>query len=226
MNARMRDLPTDARPRERLWTLGPVALSPIELIALILGSGRPGESAVSLSAGLVDEFGGLAGLASAAPEELARHPGVGRAKAAALLAALRLAHCLESDERPARVRRMDEFAEIARKELAGRRREHVIAIVLDAGHRVRRVVQVSEGAVDGSLFPLREILNAVLRNDGKAFVVAHNHPSGDPTPSRDDIDATEELAAAARLLGLHFLDHFVVGDAEWTTVSRHAAHLR
>lgn len=222
MGVRMCDLPAEARPRERLWALGPPALSPVELVALVLGSGRPGESAVSLSALLLAEFGGLGGLASAAPEELARHPGVGRAKAAALLAALHIARHLESEERPPAVRRMSELAEIARRELVGRRREHVIVIVLDSGHRVRRVVPVSVGAVDGSLFPVREILNAVLRNDGKAFAVAHNHPSGDPTPSRDDIEATAELATAAALLDLRFLDHFVVGDPDWTTVSRHA----
>jgi DNA repair protein RadC len=116
------------------------------------------------------------------------------------------------------VSRPDDLATFALRELAGLRRERVLVLVLDAGNRVQRVVPLTDGSVDRSLLPVREVLNAVLRNDGVAFALAHNHPSGDPTPSRQDRLATEAVAIAARLVDLRFLDHLIVTDLGWTTV--------
>ena len=103
--------------------------------------------------------------------------------------------------------------------MQGARRERVIVLVADAANRLQRTVVVSEGAIDRSLVPVREILNAVLRHDGRAFAIAHNHPSGDATPSDADGRDTADVAAAARAAGLRFLGHVVVTDAGWCSIT-------
>src|SRR6266545_769842 len=198
MSVRIIDLPESDRPRERLW--------------------RRGVTALDLAAGLLAEYGGLDRLSTARAEELAARPGLGPAKAAALLAALQLARQLWRADAPVAIRRPEDLAAVAHGELSGLRRERVLVIVLDAGNRVRRVIVLSEGSVDRSLLPVREVLNAVLRNDGVAFALAHNHPSGDPTPSQQDLRATVDVQTAAHLVGLRFLDHVIVGDGETLSV--------
>ena len=140
------------------------------------------------------------------------------AKAAALLAALRLGRCVDAGEAPPVVRRPGDLALLARQQLGGLRRERVLVVVLDPGHRMRRIVPVGEGGADHCLLPLREVLNAVLRNDGSAFALLHNHPSGDPTPSPADLRATERVALAARMVDLRLVDHLVSTDRTWASV--------
>jgi DNA repair protein RadC len=216
---RMQDLPGEDRPRERLWAKGPEALSDAELLALVLRSGRPGESALRLATRILADFGGVRRILLAGPEELAAYSGVGAAKAASLVAALHLAsRAARRSPELVPVKRPADLAAVAAEALAGARRERVVVLVLDSGQRLRQIVRVSEGAIDRSLFPIREILNAVLRHDGRAFAIAHSHPSGDATPSTHDQEATEAIAQAAQTVGLRFLDHLVVADGEWRTV--------
>ncbi len=219
MSIRVADLPEDDRPRERLWRKGAAALSNAELIALILRQGRTGESVLDLAARLLADHGGLDRLSSACAEELATLPGVGPAKAAALVAAFQLGRNLGGDALPETVRRPEDLAAVARQELAGLRRERVLVLVLDAGNRVQRVIALTDGSVDRSLLPVREVLNAVLRNDGVAFALAHNHPSGDLTPSPQDLHSTEAIALAAPIVGLRFLDHLIVTDSAWLNLT-------
>ncbi len=217
----MTDLPAHERPRERLLRCGVEALSERELLALVLRNGRAGEGALDLAASLLAEYRNLADLARARPEELARRSGIGVAKVAAILAAFQLGR-LASDAHgtdPHILQCAEDVAKSVSSELARLRRERVLVVVCDAGNRVRHTVVVSDGALDRSSFPIREILNAVLRHDGRAFAVAHNHPSGDPTPSEADLRATRALAEAARRVGLRFLDHVVVTDRRWQSAS-------
>lgn len=220
MTVSIPSLPAQERPRERLWARGVEALSERELLALVLRQGRRGESALDLAASLLGEFGGLAGLALARPEELATRCGIGPAKAAALVAAFRLGAlaATERSEQPV-LASVEDVAAVACRELHGLRRERVLVLVCDAANRLKRTVGVSDGSIDRSLVPVREVLNAVLRNDGRAFAVAHNHPSGDPTPSEADGRATNELREAAKTLGLRFLDHVVVAGMRWATAT-------
>jgi DNA repair protein RadC len=207
------DLPLQERPRERLLQHGPEALSEPELLAIILRSGRRGRSALDLATSLLGEYGGLSALASARPEELATKPGVGSAKATALVAAFQLGRRVGLDDAPHVLRSPSDVTEVARRELDGLRRERVLVLVCDAANRLRRTVIVSEGSINRSLVPVREILNAVLRHDGRAFAIAHNHPSGNPEPSEADRRATAEVRDAASVVGLRFLGHVVVaGD--------------
>lgn len=216
---RMQDLPDEDRPRERLWARGADTLSDAELLALVLRSGRRGESALHLATRLLADFGGVRRIATAGLEELAAYPGVGPAKAASLVGALNLAgRAARPEPKRTPIKRPEDLASVAAEELRGARRERVVVLVLDSGHRLKRVVRVSDGFLDRSSLLLREVFSAVLRHDGKAFALAHNHPSGDPTPSAEDRKATHDLGLAARTLGLRFLDHVVVTDTAWESV--------
>lgn len=194
------------------------ALSASELLALVLRCGSSGQSAVELAASLLAEYGGLTRLAAARPEELASHRGVGVAKAAALLGALRLGRLVESETPTRFCRTASDLAELVRPRLADLRQERTLVVVLDAGHRLRRIVSLTDGAVDRSLLPVREVLNATLRNDGRAFAIAHNHPSGELAPSPADVEATRVVASAAQVVGLRFLDHIIVAGNNWLSL--------
>jgi DNA repair protein RadC len=192
-------------------------LSERELLALVLRQGHRGESALDLAGSLLCEYGSVSALAGARPEELAQRSGIGVAKAASLVAAFRLGRLVDGPGTLA-LRSAVDIAGSVSSELAGLRRERVLVLVCDGANRVRRTVAVTEGAIDHSLFPVRDILNSVLRHDGRAFAVAHNHPSGDPTPSESDRRATTELSAAARIVGLRFLDHVIVAGNDWQSI--------
>ncbi len=220
MSVLMAAVPLHERPRERLLARGAPALTERELLALVLRNGTRGLSALDLAAELLAEYGSVARLAAARPEELATRKGVGAAKAAAVVAAFQLARRLDAQvDEPVVLRSADDVARVVGRELAGVRRERVLVLVCDAANRLRNTVVVSEGSIDRSLVPVREILNAVLRHDGRAFALAHNHPSGDPEPSEADRRATAEVQAAAKIAGLRFLGHVVVAGAEWRVVS-------
>ncbi len=154
------------------------------------------------------------------PEELAARKGIGAAKAAALVAALQLGRRAAFCAPPTEVlRRPADVAAVAERELRDLRRERVIVMVCDGANRLRRIVAVSEGSIDRSLVPVREILNAVLRHDGRAFALAHNHPGGTPEPSDTDRSATHDLREAAKVAGVRFLGHVVVAGDDWREVS-------
>jgi DNA repair protein RadC len=214
----MASLPPHERPRERLLALGAQALSERELLALVLRNGTRGVSALDLASSLLAEYGGLRGLAAARPEELADHPGVGLAKSAALVAALQLARRSQSDNSAVVLRTADDVARVAQHDLDGLRRERVLILICDAANRLRKTVVASEGSIDRSFVPVREILNAVLRNDGRAFAIAHNHPSGDPEPSDADRRATLQLKRASGLVGLRFLGHVTLAGDRWAVI--------
>lgn len=218
MSVLIRDLPDSQRPRERLFTLGAEALSDAELLALVLRDGRRGESVMNLATRLLADHGDLTVLAAAHPEELARWPGIGQAKAAALVAAFRLGRRVTTREvAPQALRGPEDVAAAAQPLLVDARRERIVVLVCDAANRVRQKVVVAEAAVDRTPVPVREILNAVLRHDGRAFAVAHNHPSGNPEPSPADRETTAALARAARTVGLRFLDHVIVAGQAWSS---------
>ena len=214
----IRELPEAERPRERLLARGVEALSERELLALVLRHGWRGESALDLAGSLLAEFGNLQALASARPEELARRSGVGVAKAAALVAAFQLGRLGRRTQEFGVLKNSSDVAAIGIRELAGLRRERVLVLVADAANRLRRVERVSEGSIDRAMVPVREILNAVLRHDGRSFAVVHNHPSDDPTPSDQDRRATRALAEASSAVGLRFLAHVVVAGERWEKV--------
>jgi DNA repair protein RadC len=167
---------------------------------------------------VIVECGGLRGLASAFPEELTRSSGIGPASAARLLAAFELAARATAAPTNRVVDSAAAIAELVAPVLARERREKVVVLVADAANRALRVVPVATGGLDSSPLPVREILQTVLRCDGRAFALAHNHPSGDPTPSTEDQRATDAMRRAADMVGLRYLDHVVIAGTSWRSV--------
>lgn len=193
--------------------LGPAALADRELIALMLGSGTPTSSALAVAEVLLADFGSLSRLAAARPEDLMRFEGVGPTKAARLTAAFALSRRSGETAVPTTIRQPADIVAAVEPLLIGLHRERVVVAICDAANRLLRVEVVSDGAQDRAMFPVREILNAVLRHDGRAFAVAHNHPTGERELSIEDSRATQAIADAARVAGLRFLGHVVVaGD--------------
>lgn len=198
--------------------MGAHALSDAELVAVHLGTGRQGEGVHALARALLAEWGGVAGLARADVDELSRMPGVGVAKACRLVAAFALADRVTAPE-GALVRTSADVAAVAIPRIGRSRREEVLLVALDGNHRVRRVLTVTSGSATRSLLPVREVLSLALRHDAVAFAVAHNHPSGSTTPSPEDIAVTTQVGAAAREVGLRFLDHVIVAGDQWSSIT-------
>lgn len=211
-------LPERDRPRERLWREGAAALADRELLAILLGSGTAGASALDVAADLLAEAGGVSELARARPEELARGGGVGPARAATVAAAFELGRRAKAPTELVRLRSAADVARVAAPLLEGLRRERVLVLVCDARNQVRHVIPVADGTSDRAPLPVREILNVVLRHDGRAFAVAHNHPAGDPEPGEDDQRTTVALVDAARAVGVRLLSHVVITHGAWCEV--------
>lgn len=211
--------PTAAdQPRERLMSLGATALSDAELVAIHLGTGRRGEGVHALARSLLAEWGGVAGLARAEVDELSRMPGVGAAKACRLVAAFALADRVKAPD-GALVRTSADVAAVAIPRIGRARREEVLLVLLDGNHRVRRAMTVTSGSATRSLVPVREVLSLALRHDAVAFALAHNHPGGSTTPSPEDVAVTRQVEAAAREVGLRFLDHVIVAGDQWHSIT-------
>lgn len=209
---------TDDQPCERLLRLGPGVLSDAELVALVAGVAASEADEVAVGRELIVKCGGLRGLAAAYPEELMRASGIGPASAARLLAAFELAARATTAPTKRALDSADAIAELVLPVLGRERRENVMVLVADAANRLLRLVPIASGSVDACPLPVREVLHAVLRYDGVAFALAHNHPSGDPTPSVEDCEATGAASRAADAIGLRFLDHVVIGGASWRSI--------
>ena len=198
--------------------IGAENLQDRELLALMLGSGLPGQDAIELGAVLIEYVGDLAALAKADPYTLTRVPGIGIAKAVRVAGAFELGR--RATEPPARRRiiRSVDVAKEATPYLRGLPHERVVVIVCDNNGGVLRTVTLTEGASDRCLLPVRDVLHTVLTCGGARFAVAHNHPSGSLEPSAADAEVTAHLRAAAETVGLRFLDHVIVTETEWSRI--------
>lgn len=205
-------------PSDRLTRCGADALGAEELIALILQKGQRGQSGLETARRLVRDFGSISRLGRAGPEELTALSGVSTQQGAALVSSFRLARLAASEPVPSRLTSAADVAAVAMREIGDATRERAIVLVCDGANQLQGVVSVSEGSIDRAYLPIREILNAVLRHDGRAFAVAHNHPSGDPAPGPEDLQATDRLSEAAQVVGLRFLDHLIVAGNEWRAI--------
>jgi DNA repair protein RadC len=207
-------------PRERLAALGPEALSDAELVALLLGTGGAGLPAREIAQALLRRHGGLRGLARAGPADLRHQPGIAVAKAATLLAAFELGRRVAS----LRLRPGDPIrcaADVHRHFhplLRDAPHERFLVVLLDGRHRAIRSVLTSQGTLTASLVHPREVFAPALREPAAAIILVHNHPSGDPTPSREDREITRRLAAAGDLLGIPVLDHVVVAEQGYVSL--------
>jgi DNA repair protein RadC len=214
--------PSD-RPRERLLGFGAASLSEAELLALLLRTGTRNEGVIEMAVRILAEVGGAAGLARAAPEQLAALKGCGPAKAAEIVAALELGRraARALAETRTQIMRPDDAVALLEPRLAHLEHERSVVLLLDRRHRVLREALVGVGGVAHAPMEPREVLAAALREPGAAaIVVAHNHPSGDPSPSIEDRSITRRLAEGAALVGLEFVDHVIVAAGGWRSLRR------
>ena len=216
----IREVPSDERPRERLAMRGAGGLSSAELIALLWGAGARGRSAVDLAAEALARHDGLTGLARATDAELVDQPGVGEAKAAQLIAAFELGRRLLADWPAARwtIRSPRDIADRLLLRMGRLEREELRVVLLNTKNVVLRVTTVYQGNVSSSLVRIGELFRDAVRLNATGLILVHNHPSGDPTPSPDDLHLTAEALAAGRLLDIDVLDHLVVGHDAWVSL--------
>ena len=209
---RIREMPDEERPRERLLRHGASALKTSELIAILLRTGREGASALRVGEEIVLKFGGLEGLGRASVDELSEVKGVGPAKALQLVAAFGLgARLSRSTAETRRVESGFDVVSLLGDEMRLLRYESIRMILLNGKRRLIGVEEVSRGLVDESLFHPREGLRAAVAANAAALIMVHNHPSGDPSPSLPDRQITKLFAEAATMMAIPLLDHIILG---------------
>ena len=217
------DLPLSERPRERLQRLGVEALSVQEILALILGRGISGESVMVTAQRLLSQFGNLKGIAGASLEELAQVRGIGPAKASQIKASFEMANRVESDtgrgDKPV-VKTPDDVAALMRARLKGKKKEYFLALLLDTRSQLIRAAQISIGSLDSSIVHPREVFKEAVAASAASVIFVHNHPSGNPEASEDDIKLTQRLAEAGEIMGIDVLDHVIIGDKSYLSLKR------
>jgi DNA repair protein RadC len=216
----IRELPRSERPRERLVALGAGALSSAELLALVVGAGTAGGSALQVGQALLaGSAGSLRRMAMRPVSALTATPGVGIARAVTVHAALELGRRLAAESRDdgAPLRSPRDVARLFASRLEDLPVEEFHVAVLDAQHRIERDVTITRGILTSSLVHPREVFREAIAERAAAIILVHNHPSGDPTPSADDRLVTEQLVAAGRLLDIPVHDHVIIGRGRYTS---------
>ena len=214
-NLRMKDQPVSERPRERLVALGADALSHAELIGILLRTGLKGANAVEIGKQLIQKFGTLQALARASVDDLRSVKGIGRDKAVTLVAAFALARKMAKDlqrESPV-LDNPEAIVQLLREQNLVKNVETLQVLLLNTRRRLNRVEAVTDGTIDTLLVHPREVFKAAIAANAAAVVLAHNHPSGDPTPSEADIKVTRDLIRAGQLLKIEVVDHVIIGRA-------------
>jgi len=217
---RITDLEETDRPRERLAELGASVLSNAELIAILLRVGVQGENAVQMGQRLLKDLGGLHGLHRASFAEVCAQHGLGAAKAAQIKAAIELGRRLrieEPDER-ASVNSPGDAAELVRYEMGALEQEHLRVILLDTRNRVLSIEKLYVGSLNASTVRVGELFRAAIQRSAASIILVHNHPSGDPTPSPEDVALTRSVVQSGKLLDIDVLDHLIIGLNRWISL--------
>lgn len=219
MSVTIRSMPREERPREKLLQRGPESLSNRELLAIVLRTGTHRHSALGLADRVLSHFGSLRELREASCEELQAVAGIGLAKATQICAALELGRRLQSACRDRVVIRSPQDAsDIVMEELRYQDREVMRLLILDTKHQLIAAPTVSIGTLNASMVHPREVFKECIRRSAAAVIVVHNHPSGDPTPSAEDLKVTRRLRQAGGLLGIELIDHIIIGDNRFVSL--------
>ncbi|WP_258360963.1 RadC family protein [Moorella sulfitireducens] len=214
----IKGMPADLRPRERLLSSGPQALSNAELLAILIRTGTRTETAIDVAQRLLSRPEGLQYLAAASLEELQKEKGIGLAKAAELKAALELGRRLAAfNLSRAAIKNPWDVAGLLMEEMRYLDRENFRTISLNTKNQVIGIDSVSVGSLNSSPAHPREVFKDPIRRSAAAIILVHNHPSGDPTPSQDDLAVTRRLVEAGQILGIEVLDHLIIGDGRFTS---------
>lgn len=218
----IRDMAENDRPRERLIKVGAEVLSTAELLAIILRSGTQGESVLRMAERLLIQFDNLPGLARATITEMTAAKGVGEAKATEIKAALELGRRLvaSAPEERVHVSSPDDAFHLLKSEMMFLDQEHLRLILLDTRNKVLRTPTIYVGSLNTSVIRVGELFRAAIRENAAAFIVAHNHPSGDPSPSPEDINVTRQIVQAGKLLDIEVLDHIVIGQNRFVSLKQ------
>ncbi len=218
----IKDLPEGERPRERLLRLGEEQLTDAELLAIVLGGGTENMSAVELARKLLTQFGTFRKLAERSPAELQSVRGIGEAKSAAIKAALEIARRFATEpgfDRGGAFLEPKTVFERYRMRFGNKKCETFIVLLLDAKNRLIRDFVVSQGSLTQSIVHPREAFEPAIRNSAASVLFVHNHPSGDPTPSREDVEVTRRLKQTGELIGIRVLDHVIIGEAGYASLA-------
>jgi len=213
----IREWPEEERPRERLYRYGASSLSNAQLLAILLSTGHAEKSAVGVAMDLLSRYRDLREMSRAEWSELAGVPGIGPAKAAQVMAAMELGKRIQAFPLKTgdRIRGSRDVFESCAPYMRDLKKEVFRVVLLNGKHRVIRTVTVSEGSLTSCLVHPREVFVPAVRESSAAVLLIHNHPSGDPTPSREDIEISKRLMRAGELMGISVLDHVVIGDGSY-----------
>ncbi len=219
-NINMHDMPVGERPYERLAQVGEHGLSSAELLAIVLRRGMPGQSVTELANDVLSTFGGITGIAKATRHELQQVRGIGPAKAMEIKAALELGRRLLATaphERP-QIKAPADAANLLMSEMAFLDQEQLRVLLLDTKHCVQKITTVYIGSLNMALVRVGEIFRDALKVNAQSIVLAHNHPSGDPTPSGADVRMTKQVVEAGKLLDIEVLDHVIIGRNKFVSL--------
>lgn len=217
---RIKDWPEEERPRERLLKHGAAGMSEAQLLAIILRTGGQGKSAMDMAIELIDKMGGIGNMEQASAAEFCSVKGLGEAKAAQIKAALELGRRLmrnPAGKGPVFSSGRDVYSYFHPR-FSGLKKEVFHCALLDVKNRLLRDARVSEGTLTASLIHPRESFREAIREAAASVIFVHNHPSGDPTPSRDDIQITARLESAGETVGIRVLDHIIIGDGQYASM--------
>lgn len=218
----IKDMPDNEKPREKLEALGPQALSSGELLAILIRTGLKGENAIQVGQRLLKELGGLSGIHRASFSEVKAQRGLGTAKAAQIKAAIELGRrlTLESPEERPSIHSPADAAALVQYEMSALEQEHLWVILMDIRNRVIDIIKLYKGALSSSQVRVGEVFKDAIRQNAAGIVVVHNHPSGDPSPSPDDVTVTRALVEAGKLLDVEVVDHLVIGQGSFTSMKQ------
>ncbi|MBS4194827.1 DNA repair protein RadC [Bacillus sp. FJAT-49870] len=216
----IRDFPIDERPRERLINNGAESLSNHELLAILLRTGTKSESVIQLANRLLTQFGGLMWLKDAALEEMTNLKGIGQAKAVQIAAAVELGRRISNlsyDERYV-IRSPEDGANYVMNDMRFLTQEHFVALYLNTKNQVIHRQTIFIGSLNASIVHPREVFKEAIRRSAASIICLHNHPSGDPSPSREDIEVTKRLVECGKMVGIELLDHLIIGDKKYVSM--------
>lgn len=219
----LRDVPHEERPRERMMQYGPHALSNAELLAILLRTGTIQESAVHLAARLLKQCGGLRGLVDMSLHQLTELKGIGEAKALQIQAGIELGRRLSRSAMSDAVviRSPHDVAALLSEDLRYLQKEHFVCLFLNTKNHVIAQETLSMGSLNASIVHPREVFRAAIKRSSASIICVHNHPSGDPTPSPEDVQITERLVQAGEIVGIEVLDHVIIGDRRFVSLKEH-----
>lgn len=216
----IRDYPKEERPRERFLQDGPQSLSNQELLALLLRTGSRDESVLQLSGRLINSFKGLRLLKEASVEELTVIKGIGEAKAIQILASVELGRRINNlnDQDRYVIRSPEDGANYCMEEMRFLSQEHFVCLYLNTKNQVLQKTTVFIGSLNASIVHPREVFKEAFKRSAASIICLHNHPSGDPSPSREDIEVTKRLVECGKIIGIEVLDHIIIGEHKYVSL--------